>query len=66
MLEDKKVYTLSEFCRILRESQEFKPRKGENVESEDKKNNDKAVNDILKQGKEFDGGLSNKKKKREK
>lgn len=63
MLEDKKVYTLSEFCRILRESQEFKPRKGENVESEDKKNNDKAVNDILKQGKEFDGGLSNKKKR---
>lgn len=63
MLEDKKVYTLSEFCRILRESQEFKPRRGENVESEDKKNNDKAVNDILKQGKEFDGGLSNKKKR---
>ena len=58
MLQEKKVYTLSEFCRVLKESQEFKARKGENVESEDKKNNEKAVNDILKQGKKFDGGLS--------
>lgn len=63
MLQEKKVYTLSEFCKVLRESQEFKARKGENVESEDKKNNEKAVNDILKQGKEFDGGLSDEKKK---
>lgn len=63
MLQEKKVYTLSEFCRVLRESQEFKARKGKNVESEDKKNNEKAVNDILKQGKAFDGGLSDKKKK---
>ena len=63
MLQEKKVYTLSEFCRVLKESQEFKARKGENVEKEDKKNNEKAVNDILKQGKAFDGGLSNKKKK---
>ena len=63
MLQEKKVYTLSEFCRVLKESQEFKARKGKNVESEDKKNNEKAVNDILKQGKAFDGGLSNKKKK---
>ena len=63
MLQEKKVYTLSEFCRVLKESQEFKARKGENVESEDKKNNEKAVNDILKQGKKFDGGLSDKKKK---
>ena len=63
MLQEKKVYTLSEFCRVLKESQEFKARKGENVESEDKKNNEKAVNDILKQGKKFDGGLSDEKKK---
>ena len=63
MLQEKKVYTLSEFCRVLKESQEFKARKGKNVESEDKKNNEKAVNDILKQGKEFDGGLSDEKKK---
>ncbi len=63
MLQEKKVYTLSEFCRVLKESQEFKARKGKNVEREDKENNDKAVNDILKQGKKFDGGLSDKKKK---
>lgn len=63
MLQEKKVYTLSEFCRVLKESQEFKAKKGKNVESEDKKNNEKAVNDILKQGKEFDGGLSDEKKK---
>lgn len=63
MLQEKKVYTLSEFCRVLKESQESKARKGKNVEREDKKNNEKAVNDILKQGKKFDGGLSDKKKK---
>lgn len=63
MLQEKKVYTLSEFCKVLKESQEFKARKGKNVESEDKKNNEKAVNDILKQGKKFEGGLSDKKKK---
>ena len=63
MLQEKKVYTLSEFCRVLKESQEFKARKGKNVEREDKKNNEKAVNDILKQGKKFDGGLSDEKKK---
>lgn len=63
MLQEKKVYTLSEFCKVLKESQEFKAIKGKNVESEDKKNNEKAVNDILKQGKKFDGGLSDKKKK---
>lgn len=63
MLKNKKVYTLSEFCKILKESQEFKPVKGEKVESEDKKNNGKAVEDILKQGKEFDGGVSDKGKR---
>ena len=63
MLQNKKVYTLSEICKILRESQEFKAVKGKNVENEDKKNNEKAVNDILKQSKEFDGGVSDEKKR---
>ena len=63
MLQNKKVYTLSEICKILRESQEFKSVKGKNVENEDKKNNEKAVNDILKQNKEFDGGISDEKKR---
>lgn len=59
-----KVYSLSEYVKILKESQEFKPKMGKNVESEDKKNNGKAVNDILKQCKEFDGGLSDEKEKK--
>lgn len=63
MLENNKKYTLSEFCRILKESQEFKAKKGKNVDREDKKNNDKSVNDILKQTKEYDGGFHNKTKR---
>ena len=63
MLEEKKVYTLSEFCKVLRDSQEFKAKKGENVDSEDKKNNEKAVNDILKKTKEYDGGIQNNPKR---
>lgn len=63
MLEKNKVYTLSEMCKILRESQEFKPKRGKNVESEDKKNNEKAVSDILKKTKEYDGGVKNLKKR---
>lgn len=65
MLEKNKVYKLSEFCQVLRESQEFGAKKGETVDSEDKKNNDKAVKDILKQTKEYDGGIQDKPQKRE-
>ena len=65
MLEKNKVYKLSEFCKVLRESQEFKAKKGETVDREDEKNNDKAVKDILKQTKEYDGGIQDKPQKRE-
>jgi hypothetical protein len=41
---------------------EFNPKIGDKVESEDKKNNEKAVDDIMKQSKEFDGGITDKKK----
>lgn len=62
MLSEKR-YTFSELNRILMEStNEFKPRIGDKVESEDKKNNGKAVDDIMKQSKEFDGGITDKKK----
>lgn len=58
-----KRYTFSELNRILMESNnEFNPRIGDKVESEDKKNNEKAVDDIMKQSKEFDGGITDKKK----
>lgn len=63
MLEKNKVYNLSEFCKVLRESQEFKAKKGENVDSEDKKNNEKAVKDILTKAKEYDGGIQNNPKR---
>lgn len=62
MLEKNKVYNLSDFCKALKESKEFNAKKGGNVDSENKKNNGKAVNDILKQTKEYDGGISNRKK----
>lgn len=69
MLENNKVYTLGEFCKILKESQqakqEFKPKKGEKVDTEDKENNGKAVEDILKQTKEYDGGIQDKPQKKE-
>ena len=65
MLQENKVYTLSEFCKILRESQEFDAKKGKNVDSENKKNNEKAVKEILNQGKDFDGGLSDKSNRKE-
>lgn len=61
MLEEKKVYNLSEFISALRESQEFSPKKGEKVEYENKKNNDEAVKDILEKVKDYDGGLTDKK-----
>lgn len=65
MLEKNKVYNLSEFCQVLRESQEFKAKKGETVDKENEENNDKAVKDILKQTKEYDGGVQDKPQKRE-
>jgi len=58
-----KRYTFGELNRILMESHnEFNPKIGDKVESEDKKNNGKAVDDIMKQSKEFDGGITDKKK----
>lgn len=58
-----KRYTFCELNKILMESHnEFNPRIGDKVESEDKKNSEKAVDDIMKQSKEFDGGITDKKK----
>ena len=67
MLEKNKVYNLSEFCKVLRESQqakqEFKAKKGEGVDSEEQKDNDKAVKDILDKTKKYDGGIQNNPKR---
>jgi len=63
MLEKNRKYTLSEFASILRESQEFKPVKGDNVDRENVKNNGKAVKDILTDTKSQDGGVKKEKKR---
>lgn len=63
MLESKR-YSLDELREALREStNEFKPRKGDGVDAENKKNNGEAVRDIEKRTKEYDGGFQNKERK---
>jgi hypothetical protein len=53
-----KTYKVSDFKKLISESSnEFKPRIGNNVESEDKKNNGKAYKDAEKRAKNFDGEL---------
>ena len=52
MLEAKK-YTVGELKRILSESSEFDAKVGKNVWKDNSQNNVKAVNDILKQTKDF-------------
>ena len=43
-----RIYNLGELCEALKKSaNEFKPRKGDGVDREDRKNNEKAVKDIL-------------------
>lgn len=63
MLESKR-YSLDELRDALREStNEFKPKKGDGVDAENKKNNGEAVRDIEKRTKEYDGGFQNKERK---
>jgi hypothetical protein len=61
-----KTYKVSDIKRLISESSsEFKAVLGPNVESEDKKNNGKAYSDAKKRAKDYDGGLSDKKDKKE-
>ena len=67
MLFEDKEYTLNEIRQILREANEFKAKKGVGVDSAEKSQNKKAVDDIINDVKSFDGGLgkvdkTNKKK----
>lgn len=56
-------YSVGELRRIVKESSnEFKPVMGKNVESDNKKINDKAYNDMNKETKAYDGGARNEKK----
>ena len=43
------LYTFSEIQAIIKESNEFKPKKGVNVERDNARNNEKAVDDIMKE-----------------
>lgn len=50
------TYKVSDIKKLIQESsQEFKAKLGDNVESEDKKNNDKAYKDAEKMAKDFNG-----------
>ena len=63
MLENKR-YSLDELREALREStNETKPKKGDGVDAENKKNNREAVRDIEKRTREYDGGFKNKERK---
>ena len=63
MLENKR-YSLEELRDVLREStNEFKPKKGNGVDAENKKNNREAVRDIEKRTTEYDGGLKDEERK---
>lgn len=55
-----KTYTFGELKKVIKESaDEFKPKLGVNVTRDNIKNNEKAVKDIEKEVKEYDGGLEN-------
>lgn len=51
-----KVGDLNKF--IMESANEFKPKMGSNVESENKKNNDKSYKEATKRAKDYDGGLT--------
>lgn len=54
------TYTFGDLKRVIKEStNEFKPKMGVNVIRDNAKNNVKAVKDIEKEVKEYDGGLTN-------
>ena len=59
-----RTYKVSDLRKFIKESaNEFKPVMGKNVESDNKKINDKAYNDISKETKAYDGGARNADKK---
>lgn len=53
----KRTYKVSDLKKIINESMNYDPKLGDGVESEDKKNNEKAYKEIEKQAKDYDGGL---------
>jgi hypothetical protein len=62
---ERKIINVGELRKLIKESSEFKAKLGPNVESENKKNNEKSYKDSEKKTKDFDGGLKNPSKKEE-
>ena len=61
------IYKVEELKKIIRESQnEFKPKLGASVESDNKRNSDKFYKETTKNVKDYDGGLTDKKPKTDK
>lgn len=61
-----RTYKVGDLRRIVKESaanpkQEFEPVMGKNVEKDNKKNNEKAYNDMEKAASKYDGGLTKEK-----
>lgn len=57
------VYKVGELKQLIREStNEFSPVKGPNVDTDNKRNNEKSYKDAEKAAKDFDGGLRPEKK----
>ena len=62
---ERQIINVGELRKLIKESSEFKAKLGPNVESENKKNNEKSYKDSEKKAKDFDGGLKNPVKKGE-
>lgn len=59
-----RILNVGEIRKVIMESSsEFKARMGQNVETDNKKNNDKSYKDTEKEVKNYDGGLKDKEKK---
>lgn len=58
-----KTFRVGDLRQAIAESNEFKPVLGRNVESDNKKNNQDSYNDVAKQTKEYDGGLTKSRSK---
>lgn len=58
-----KTYNVGDLRKLVTESSEFKPKIGDGVESENKKNNGKAYKDAKTRANDYDGGLKADEKK---
>lgn len=62
MLVSEGLYTISELQALIKEGNEFKPKRGENVEKDNAKNNEKAVGDIMKETEKLEKNAKSEKR----